>query len=278
MDIDSFSDSDLIKEVYARFGLAYYLSECLHKSLCIIYVMSSFEQPSEMTKPRIEELLSYSFSRTLGQIIRELADRLDHELYLELEGIINKRNFLAHHFWFEKVHLMYSNKGLDEIISELDDCKIIFEEIDERIISYYEKLRMQFGLTDDIILKEYDKIKSGQEFEPLHKIRKLKKSERLVKVWDVAFERGIGLVFEFVDGTLWQLCDIGFGWSLVDQVGSDWEENIVFRDYLPVNINPRPSDFAPWNYEINLSSSAKLWVRRSGQDRKTKWGISTKSH
>jgi len=59
-------DAELIKEVYARFGLAYYESECLHKELCIVHAIASFRSKSDITCPRLEEKLSYAFSLTLG--------------------------------------------------------------------------------------------------------------------------------------------------------------------------------------------------------------------
>ena len=35
-------DDDLIRELYARFGLAYYQSECLHRNLCIAFAWAGF--------------------------------------------------------------------------------------------------------------------------------------------------------------------------------------------------------------------------------------------
>lgn len=65
------SIGELIKEVYAKFGLAYYHSECLHRGLCNIQALLSFNDRSDITRPRIEEKLEYVYSLTLGQVKEE---------------------------------------------------------------------------------------------------------------------------------------------------------------------------------------------------------------
>jgi hypothetical protein len=47
--------NELIKEVYARFGLEYYHSECLHKTLCHIYAVALFQDSRYITRPLLEE-------------------------------------------------------------------------------------------------------------------------------------------------------------------------------------------------------------------------------
>ena len=43
----------LIKEVYARFGLAYYESEYLSRGLCIYYAFTIFGDSSDFKGPRL---------------------------------------------------------------------------------------------------------------------------------------------------------------------------------------------------------------------------------
>jgi hypothetical protein len=45
MDMVDMPDEELIKEVFYRFGLAYYESECLHKELCNIYALREKNRP-----------------------------------------------------------------------------------------------------------------------------------------------------------------------------------------------------------------------------------------
>jgi hypothetical protein len=83
---------DLVRELYARFGLAYYHSEVLHRGLCIILAMSDLPRRDLITRLRVEERLARAFSMTLGEVITELAEkcppsfRLDSRKY-EIKGI-----------------------------------------------------------------------------------------------------------------------------------------------------------------------------------------------
>jgi hypothetical protein len=63
--------SELVKEVFAGFGTAYYESEVLHRSLCHVYALATFETPESVTRPRLDEKLTFAYSLTLGQVIKE---------------------------------------------------------------------------------------------------------------------------------------------------------------------------------------------------------------
>jgi len=271
-------DAELIKEVYARFGLAYYESECLHRELCIILAFTSFQSKLNITRPRIEEKLVHAFSLTLGQVKDALKYILPDVLYSKLEYVVEQRNFLAHHFWFERIHLMFSIKGLRQMLEELSVLSESFSKFDEQVSDYSKSILRQFDLTDEMLQKSLNEILSGKSPEPLLQKRKLKKQERLVRVWEFKLPDGtLPLIFETQDSCLWQLCDIGLGWTYYDRISTHWKENKIIQPYLPANINPRPKDCHPWEYEFKLRKNVFLWVKPGSQERSFKWGIRTKS-
>jgi hypothetical protein len=79
--MDDQPNDELIRELYATFGLAYYQSECLHRGLCITLAYLQMPQAEFLTGPRVEKLLAQSFSLTLG----ETAEKL--QSILPLDGI-----------------------------------------------------------------------------------------------------------------------------------------------------------------------------------------------
>ena len=268
---------ELIKEVYARFGLAYYYSECLHKTLCHIYALASFQDSKDITRPRVEEKLAYTYSLTLGQVKDEIKGLIPEELFSQLDEGVGKRNFLAHHFWFERVHLMFSMTGLDRILQELDEYTSLSQRLDEMASTYLEAQTKKFGLTDEILQTCLDEVISGKPMEPLPQKRKLRKQEHIVRAWEFnVADVGKPLVFESTDGQLWQLCDVGLGWTYYNEVKPDWQENEIIAQYLPADINPRPKDSKPWHYEFKLGKGAVFWVRPGKRERSFKWGIQTK--
>jgi hypothetical protein len=109
--------------------------------------------------------------------------------------------------------------------------------------------------------------------DPLLTKRKLRKRERIVKVWTRnTDDQKQPLYFETDDGEFWQLCELGLGWtSQTDRRGL--VEEMRFFQWLPANIEPRPPVTAPWTYEFQLAHGASFYVR-SGSDTGThQWGI-----
>lgn len=265
---------DLIREVYAQFGLSYYFSECLHKGLCNVYALLTFQDSKDMTRPRLEEKLAYAFSLTLGQAIQETKNIVPHELHERLKIALEKRNYLAHRYWFERIHLMYSEQGLLEMRQELIELRNLFSNLDEEISSYLKSKQESFGITENLVEQSLGELLSGNANDSLISQRRPKKMERIVRAWDVKVPEGlVAQVFESEDGCLWQFCDIGLGWTRFEKPEVDWKINETIQKYLPANANPRPSTSQPWNYELTLAKGVILWVNYGTKERSYTWGL-----
>ncbi len=197
--------------------------------------------------------------------------------------VVDKRNFLAHYFWFERAHLMFSVENIHQMIEELDQYTELFNRLDEQTSRWFESKRRELGLTDEMIQECQSQILSGQLGEPLpdkqtvrELERKLNRRQRLIRVWEFTLDDGKRtLVFELVDGSLWQLCDVGLGWTRFQEIGPNWTEHPTIKPYLPADILPRPKDASPWDYEFSLSKGAVFWVKPGRQEQTFKWGVKT---
>jgi hypothetical protein len=266
--------SELIKEMFARFGTAYYESEVLHRGLCNIYALATFEIPENVTRPRLDEKLTYAYSLTLGQVIKESKYIFPADIQEQLDLALSKRNFLAHRFWFEKNYLMFDKQGLLQLQNELSEFTAFFDEMDKIISSFFHPIRLKFGITDEMIQEIFERLIQGEQDEPLINQRTLKKQERIMNVWDVEVADGlITQIFETDDGNLWQLSDVGLGWSIFTEQDSHWKINENFQKYLPAYINPRPSSSESWNYEFQLAKGGVFWVKRGKKEKIYTWGI-----
>jgi len=265
---------ELTKEVFARFGAAYYHSEVLHRGLCNVYALMTFESADIITRPRVEEKLVRAYSLTLGRIIEETKSLLPTELQPRLEIALEKRNYLAHYFWYDRCHLMYSEQGLLEMRKELLELSDLFVELDENIAEYLKPKQEAFGITDELVQQSFDELIAGElEEEPLIQ-RSPKKQERIAAVWDAEVAANqLAQIFETDDGCLWQLCDVGLGWACFEKPAPDWRINATIQQYLPATVNPRPPISEPWNYEFKLAKGAVLWVKRGKRERSYTWGI-----
>ena len=217
------TEFNLLKDVIkARIGLAYYESEVLHRNLCHIYALGTFDTPESVTRPRMEEKLAYAFSLTLGRLIDETKVIFPTEIQKQLDLVLNKRNYLAHHFWWEKNYLMFSQEGIVQLIEELLTYVNYFDDLDKSIQNFFQPIREKFGISDEIIKAIHEQIyrSPGVPDEPLMSQRPPNKQERIIYVWDVETNEGtVTQVFECDDGSLWQLCDIGLGWTILNKRG-----------------------------------------------------------
>jgi hypothetical protein len=269
---------ELLKEVFAQFGDAYYHSEVLHKELCNYYALTTFDKKEDATLPRIEERFVVSFSMTLGQIVEKTKELFPSDLKQRLEEAVEKRNYLAHHFWYERSPKLYSGQGLIELRQELLNITDIFSELDKAIIEYSEPKRKTMGVTDELLQVSLNKLIAGEPDEPFITKRLIKKHEHIVKAWNVKLENDLAtLIFETEDGCLWQLCDIGLGWTKFDKPTVDWIINENIQKYLPNIIDPRPTIIMPWNYEFNFGNGVVFCVKRGNREKSYSWGIKKKT-
>lgn len=276
-------DDDLIRELYARFGLAYYQSECLHRNLCIAFAWAGLPPKDLITRPRIEERLAQAFSMTLGDVAARLEGFLPTDLADDIRTAIATRNFLAHHFWFERAHLMFNVNHVHQLITELNTYSEGFDGLDTRVDEWLEPMRQKLGLTGEILQRSLERILRGEGSDPLldkHAIRemekKLSRRQDLARVWEFSREDGSKpLIFELIDGSLWQLSDVGLGLTRFAEVGPTWTEHPAIKPYLPAEIVPRPLHAAPWDYEFRLDRGTVLWVKPGHEKGTFRWGVRT---
>ncbi|HVW10946.1 MAG TPA: hypothetical protein VHC90_20305 [Bryobacteraceae bacterium] len=263
--------SEDLQEVYARFGLAYYMAEVLHRGLCNLYCAFQLPPNGPVLNSRVEEHLRVAFEMTLGQLLRHMKPVLVPELFDQLGIALRRRNFIAHHFWYERVHLMARVSGIEAMIAELSEDTELFRELDGKIQTIIAPYHERSGLTPEIIAAELDAIRSGMSEgpDPLPERRVPRKQETIVHVYEVPATSGhSNIIFETDDGSLWQLCDGGLGWAPHDRVEQSWRRLEKFEKLLPARINPRPTAPAPWQFEIPFGETATLAVclgKKTGQ-------------
>jgi hypothetical protein len=225
----------------------------------------------------MEEKLSLAYSQTLGQLREQLRDTLPQDLLSRLDTTLDQRNFLAHHFWFERAHLMFSTEGLESIINELSVLADLFGALNRDLSEFAKPRYEKLGLTEEMVEEHLREAKSGKPLDPFPDKRRPKKQERLVRAWEFTLPNGtVSLIFETEDGCLWQFCDVGLGWTYYDKIRPEWQINDKIQPYLPATINARPKDCEPWNYLFELSKGAVLWVRPGRRPKTYLWGIQKK--
>jgi len=151
-------EDEHVKTVYARFGLAMYLAQVLEHGLANA-LMSAELLPRRAGKPvprkqweaEFNAFMDQQFQQTLGRLIRALksATSVPSDLEGLLTEALEKRNFLAHHYFRERAEAFMSREGRDKMIEELQRAQKLFDDADARLTEVAKPLRERYGLTDE---------------------------------------------------------------------------------------------------------------------------------
>jgi hypothetical protein len=169
---DDDDKSDHVKEVYARFGLAMYFAQVLEhgivNGLVIIDLIPSrrhlVRSPEEWAAT-VDEFMSRHFESTMGRLIRDLQSitTVPSDLEQLLRHALKKRNWLAHDFFRERSLEFMTTSGRDLMLHEVDECRDLFKAADERLEAIVHPLRVAAGMTDEMLAKEYERMKAEAE-------------------------------------------------------------------------------------------------------------------
>jgi len=140
------------KETFAFFGRAAYYAQVLEQELLIFAVMLHLSGRSRFTRNQVENLFSTFEKRTFGQLFREAARlasipaSLDQKLSIALE----KRNYLAHHFFAIHSEDFLSDRGRAKMIEELRHLTDLFAEADAALTEIRKLLSSKLGVTPEV--------------------------------------------------------------------------------------------------------------------------------
>lgn len=147
-----------IKEVYAHFGLAIYGAQVLEHGIvnALIYcdlipnkahTVRSKEEWSKL----FDAFMERNFKDSLGTMIKTLKAVIPvtPELEERFAECLRKRNWLAHHYFKDRVHLFLSEAGRDEMILQLASAHQLFEKVERELDSLLAPVRLANGITDE---------------------------------------------------------------------------------------------------------------------------------
>jgi hypothetical protein len=159
--------SELVKEVYARFGLAVYFAQVLEhgivNALVILDLVPSRRHLALCAvdwEREVDGFMNRHFQATMGRMMKNLRDttKVDDDLEHFLSEALRKRNWLVHDFFRERAHELMSSHGKKQMIAEIDACRDLFQSADVRLGEIVAPLRRKAGLTDELLAMEYERL------------------------------------------------------------------------------------------------------------------------
>lgn len=158
------SDSEECKDVYAHFGLAMYLAQCVEQSMIQLLIFFDFFE-NNARHWESEEKWSVDFGvfesavsrNTMGRLIG-LLKKLDNFSQLLDEGFesllreaLDKRNWLAHAYFSDRAESFLHSSGRAKMIAELEEAGALFKSVEDRLNPITYALAGKYGLTERLI-------------------------------------------------------------------------------------------------------------------------------
>jgi hypothetical protein len=161
------ADGEQVKEVYARFGLAVYFAQVLEHGIVnalvildLIPTRRHLARSADEWGSEVDAFMDRHFQAPMGRMMRNLRDitHVDDDLEQLLNEALRKRNWLVHHFFRERAAEFMSSPGREQMISEVDGCRDLFQTADKRLEAVVVPLRGKAGLTDELFAREYERM------------------------------------------------------------------------------------------------------------------------
>ena len=147
------------KEVFAFFGLASFNAQSAEKSLVNFTMAYKLIDQSSLTQEQWLELYEHLNSQTFGRLLNQIKTKvqLPDELVEHLNLSLQKRNCLAHDFFYDHAVLMSDESGRKKVIKKLQKLIKLFQITDLAVESLSLKVWKKFGITEEWIEEEMRK-------------------------------------------------------------------------------------------------------------------------
>ena len=167
-EFENEDDEGKHKLVYAYFGLAIYISQCLEETLSIMLWTNRIIKRKVTANNEVNSIIDEieNSKKTLGNFINEIKQvyNLNEFEINNLEKVLEKRNYIAHKYFKVNIYKFTSEYGKLEMINYL--CKFIDDVklIDHKLQIFYKDFALKVGLNDSKISKISEELKI-QEIE-----------------------------------------------------------------------------------------------------------------
>jgi hypothetical protein len=162
------------KAVYAHFGLAIYLAQCLEHGLAIALVyLNLIPGHAGSGKDRDEwsttcdAFMGRRFQEPLGPMIEGVrrVTKVPPDLEVVLADALRKRNWLVHHYFRERATDFMNAAGRDRMIRELEEAQTLSSSADRALDRMLKPVREKYGITDVQLHEAFESLRKETDGE-----------------------------------------------------------------------------------------------------------------
>jgi ERCC4-type nuclease len=137
-------------ELFAWYGAAMYAAQLFEVELVTLLLNVQRLADSEVTLEKLNKMDDALSRKTLGALLNELKKRTS--LHPDFEQLLmsyrDKRNYLAHGFFFENAQKMSNLEGFKKLTKELQQTERQLREADAIAMKMSENVRREIGIPE----------------------------------------------------------------------------------------------------------------------------------
>jgi hypothetical protein len=152
-----------VREVYAQFGLTVYLAQVLEKgvvnAVTLAEAIDQHDVRPSVPFPDLYDTLEAANARLpLGPLLKKFGRYVseDPALLGSLTGALERRNHLAHHFFWDHANDMMSAAGREEMLAELLLLAEQMHQTDQLVTPVVRRQLRDIGWTDEAFDRAID--------------------------------------------------------------------------------------------------------------------------
>lgn len=152
-------DDSQFRDVYAHFGLAMYLAQCLEQSMFIHLMFFDFFprnikdfKDQQHWAQEFDKYESLELGKTMGRLIQTFKDagQPTDDIKALLAKALVERNRLAHKYFSENAEAFMTASGRGEMIAELESIQSLFRAASSMIDAITIPVARRYGLTEEM--------------------------------------------------------------------------------------------------------------------------------
>ncbi|WP_322769675.1 hypothetical protein [Frankia sp. Cr1] len=154
-----------VRDVYAHFGLAYYMSQVLEHTLVNMITVAQLSRLHTLPAgvKTQDDLWSRNFALTLGRMVRQLPS--DHDdtsvVAAKLSAAVETRNGIAHRFFRERAEDFLTAPGREAMIADLEAAREQFSEVETMLTAILRFHMHKLGVSAEATEREYAKLEQA---------------------------------------------------------------------------------------------------------------------
>jgi uncharacterized protein YutE (UPF0331/DUF86 family) len=165
-EFENESDDGKHRLVYAYYGLAIYMSQCVEESLAIMLWTNRIFQKNVKKNAEVNEIIDVieNSKKTLGNFINEVKQvyELTEEHKANLTEVLELRNYIVHKYFKIEISKFFTEEGMKEMIKYFCDFIDYSKNIDEELKSYYKIYTNRMGLSDEKVNELMEQMKQEE--------------------------------------------------------------------------------------------------------------------